>query len=104
MREEDQKYQLMLYKRPGTPGEPEIYICKRVIFGLRSSPGICDFVLRYHLDKVANDPKQTDACRRVARKVSEALYADNWMSGAHKLEDAIAEVEALNKILFQANM
>ena len=104
MRPEDQKYQLMLYKRPGTPGEPEIYICKRVIFGLRSSPGICDFVLRYHLDKVANDPKQTEACRRVARKVSLALYADNWMSGSQNLEDVIQEVEALNKILLQANM
>ena len=104
MQESDRKYQLMLYKHPGSPGEPQIYVCERVIFGLRSSPGISDFVLKYHLNLVANDPNQPPAHRAVAKKVATCLYADNWMSGSDKLEDAIAEVTALNEILMKANM
>ena len=94
----------MLYKRPGSEGKPDIYICRRVIFGLRSSPGICDFVLKHHLNKVANDDQQPEACRKVAKKVAIALYADNWMSGGHDLQEVIEEVQALNKILISINM
>lgn len=103
MKESDIPFQLMVYRRPGSNEPLAIYECRRVIFGIRSSPASADYVLRTHLAKVRDDPTQDAMTRAVAGKCHEALYADNWLAGADSESDLIIEIKALIEILLRAN-